>query len=55
MIIAMIRGPIRRLAVTTTAEMTLVSHRLLRQEGVEADVLQGELTGSALLFLLLFV
>jgi hypothetical protein len=42
-IIVMISPPIRRLAVTTTAKVMPMSLRLPRQEGVEADVLQGEL------------
>jgi hypothetical protein len=42
MTIVMIRPPIRRLAATTKAEVTLVSLRLLRQEGAEAGMLQGE-------------
>jgi hypothetical protein len=40
MIIVMIRPPIRRLAVTTTVEVTPVSLRLARQEGAKAGVLQ---------------
>jgi hypothetical protein len=43
MIIVMISPPIRRLAVTTAAEVTPVSFRLPRQEGAEVGVLQGEL------------
>jgi hypothetical protein len=43
MIIVMIRAPIRRLVMTTTAEMTPMSLRLPCKECVEADVLQGEL------------
>jgi hypothetical protein len=43
MVIVMIRSPIRRLVTTTTVEMTPMSLRLLRQEGAEAGVLQGEL------------
>jgi hypothetical protein len=43
MIIDIIKSPIKRLAVTTTVEMTSVSLRLPRQEGAEAGVLQGEL------------
>jgi hypothetical protein len=43
MIIVMIRPPIRRLAVTTVAEVTPASLRLQCQEDAEADVLQGEL------------
>jgi hypothetical protein len=39
----MIRAPIMRLAVTAATEVTPVSLRLPRQEGVEADMLQGEL------------
>jgi hypothetical protein len=39
MIIVMIRPPIRRLAVTTVAEVTPASLRLQCQEDVEADVL----------------
>jgi hypothetical protein len=43
MIMVMIRPPIRKLTTTTAAEVTLVSLRLSRQEGAEADMLQGEL------------
>jgi hypothetical protein len=43
MIIVMIRAPIRRLAVTAAAEVTPTSLREPRQEGVEVDVLHGEL------------
>jgi hypothetical protein len=43
LIIVMIRPSVRRLAVTTAAEVKPVNLRLLRQEGAEADVLQGEL------------
>jgi hypothetical protein len=43
MIIVMIRPPIRRPVVTTTAEVTPMSLRLPRQEDVEAGVLQEEL------------
>jgi hypothetical protein len=39
MIIVMIRPTIRRLAVTTTAEVTLANLRLPRQEDTKADVL----------------
>jgi hypothetical protein len=39
----MIRALIRRLAATMVVEMTSTSLRLPRQDGVEADVLQGEL------------
>jgi hypothetical protein len=42
-IIVMINAPIKRLAVTTAVEMTPVSLRLPRQEGAEADMLQGDL------------
>jgi hypothetical protein len=42
-IIVMIRPLIRRLAVTTAAEVTPVSLRLPRQEGAEVGVLQEEL------------
>jgi hypothetical protein len=43
MIIVMIRPPIRRLAVTTAAEVTSASLRLRRQEDAEAGMLQGVL------------
>jgi hypothetical protein len=43
MIMVMIRPPIRKLTTTTAVEVTLVSLRLSRQEGAEADMLQGEL------------
>jgi hypothetical protein len=43
MIMVVIRAPIRRLAMTTAADMTPVSLRLPRQEGAEAGVLQAEL------------
>jgi hypothetical protein len=39
MIIVMIRAPIRRLAATTTVEVTPTSLRLQHQEGAEAGVL----------------
>jgi hypothetical protein len=39
----MIMAPIKRLAVTTAAEVTPASLRLSRKEGAEAGVLQGEL------------